>query len=324
MNTNSDSSAPLKLQPVLLNDDSSKSNTANGQKLTLQPHLHDRPLTTDDLWSMWNVATKAKSSINQGQRLENLSWRLWYSTSQKRQHEITQSDNGRQQLDPLLAKTCSSILSEIQRAAHKGDPFSRSFASDDSDGATMTTSAAGTTTLFMSPEAPSSPPASPSRPITMDDSMLHTTCAVINQPKSTNEYLARKKKKNVERYMRKYQRRLEGILEEHDQKDVEEEVNLEPVGSSMSTTDSATNQQQPQDQDDLFVTEISSPKSSFSDKQPSMLSQLLSRVRPNDYSPRPIAPIPRPCTSICLCDSSSFDDHDDFSDCFEDTYSLQN
>lgn len=330
---------PLKLQPVIVNEDSRQ-----GNKLTLHPQLpcqsNDHPLTTDDLWSMWNVATKAKSSINQGQRLENLSWRLWYSTAHRQPRQpstVTQPIQGKQQLDPNLARTCSSILLEIQQAATHGDPFSRSFASDDSDGGANVTAAVG---QLLVRETPTSPPASPSQPITMDG-VLSASCVrtaaltnsntSTNSNKTTNEYLARKKKKNVERYMRKYQKRLEGILEEHEPKDDPTEdtaigAHHEP-GSSMSTADSHQSDSHPprDEHDDLFTRrsseDISSPKSSLSDK-PSLLSRLLSKARSpggccdsTHHTPRPIAPIPRPCpANICMCDSSSLDD-DDFMDC---------
>src|SRR5690348_11746656 len=105
---NDDNNFQLKMQPVSMNEELKEKEVIKIRPLTLQPHLPyttgNRQLTTDDLWSMWNVATKAKSSINQGQRLENLSWRLWYSTSKKEQSTM----------DPRLADTCSSILLEIQ------------------------------------------------------------------------------------------------------------------------------------------------------------------------------------------------------------------
>jgi Fungal protein of unknown function (DUF1752) len=54
--------------------------------LILQPvfvHLSDVTLASpdDDLRCMWSAITKAKSVIAQGHRLENLSWRLWYAST---------------------------------------------------------------------------------------------------------------------------------------------------------------------------------------------------------------------------------------------------
>ena len=53
--------------------------------LTLQPiFMHLRDVTyespSEDLRYMWSVLAKAKSFIPQGDRLENLSWRLWYAS----------------------------------------------------------------------------------------------------------------------------------------------------------------------------------------------------------------------------------------------------
>lgn len=41
----------------------------------------DHKMTSDDLYNMWSVASRAKSAIVQGRRLENLSWRLWYTST---------------------------------------------------------------------------------------------------------------------------------------------------------------------------------------------------------------------------------------------------
>lgn len=55
-------------------------------RLTLQPvftHLHEvtSESPSEDLKCMWTVLTKSKKSICQGDRLENLSWRLWYTST---------------------------------------------------------------------------------------------------------------------------------------------------------------------------------------------------------------------------------------------------
>ncbi|EPZ32734.1 hypothetical protein O9G_000809 [Rozella allomycis CSF55] len=39
--------------------------------------------TSDEIKAMWTIITKAKDSIEYGHRLENLSWRLWYSSTIK-------------------------------------------------------------------------------------------------------------------------------------------------------------------------------------------------------------------------------------------------
>lgn len=40
--------------------------------------------SSEDINSLWKVITKAKDSIPQGRRLENLSWRLWFSSANVR------------------------------------------------------------------------------------------------------------------------------------------------------------------------------------------------------------------------------------------------
>ena len=56
----------LMLQPVFMN---------------LVKGSTDYKMTSDDLYNMWSVASRAKSAIVQGRRLENLSWRLWYTST---------------------------------------------------------------------------------------------------------------------------------------------------------------------------------------------------------------------------------------------------
>ena len=63
--------------------------------LTHQPvftHLSDVTFSSpsEDLRCMWSVITKAKQSIAQGYRLENLSWRLWYASTKGFQTLLTQ------------------------------------------------------------------------------------------------------------------------------------------------------------------------------------------------------------------------------------------
>ncbi|KAI9317733.1 hypothetical protein BX666DRAFT_1666496 [Dichotomocladium elegans] len=48
----------------------------------------------DDLSVMWNVFTKCKAHLENGQRLENMSWRLWYH---ERQQSIQQQQQQQQQ-----------------------------------------------------------------------------------------------------------------------------------------------------------------------------------------------------------------------------------
>ncbi|KAI9303839.1 hypothetical protein BJ944DRAFT_241095 [Cunninghamella echinulata] len=50
-----------------------------------------KAMTIDELSSMWNVFSKCKNSIENGRRLENLSWRLWYRESSLQQHHQSSS-----------------------------------------------------------------------------------------------------------------------------------------------------------------------------------------------------------------------------------------
>ncbi|KAI8138909.1 hypothetical protein BJV82DRAFT_673251 [Fennellomyces sp. T-0311] len=40
-----------------------------------------KDMTTDNISAMWNVFSKCKDNLENGRRLENLSWRLWYRES---------------------------------------------------------------------------------------------------------------------------------------------------------------------------------------------------------------------------------------------------
>ncbi|KAI8145217.1 hypothetical protein BJV82DRAFT_655905 [Fennellomyces sp. T-0311] len=81
--------------------------------LSLSPQSIDRIHDVDDLGAMWNVFTKCKAHLENGQRLENMSWRLWY-------HE-KQQQSQRQQFDDYFSyipttpslQTCSSSASSV-------------------------------------------------------------------------------------------------------------------------------------------------------------------------------------------------------------------
>ncbi|KAL0075965.1 hypothetical protein J3Q64DRAFT_1628233, partial [Phycomyces blakesleeanus] len=46
------------------------------------PNIHKLDsITTDSLSCMWTVFSKCKENLENGRRLENLSWRLWYRES---------------------------------------------------------------------------------------------------------------------------------------------------------------------------------------------------------------------------------------------------
>lgn len=63
----------LMLQPVFMN---------------LVKGSTDHKMTSDDLYNMWAVASRTKSAIVQGRRLENLSWRLWYTSTIRAKYEM--------------------------------------------------------------------------------------------------------------------------------------------------------------------------------------------------------------------------------------------
>ncbi|KAI7858827.1 hypothetical protein BDC45DRAFT_553821 [Circinella umbellata] len=62
--------------------------------LSLSPHSIDRIHNVDDLGAMWTVFTKCKAHLENGERLENMSWRLWYH---EKQLLLYQSEQQKQQ-----------------------------------------------------------------------------------------------------------------------------------------------------------------------------------------------------------------------------------
>ncbi|ORZ02218.1 hypothetical protein BCR43DRAFT_519583 [Syncephalastrum racemosum] len=54
------------------------------------PNIHKlKDITSDDLSCMWTVFTKCKDNLENGRRLENMSWRLWYRESNAERDEKT-------------------------------------------------------------------------------------------------------------------------------------------------------------------------------------------------------------------------------------------
>lgn len=69
-------------------------------------HLDRHIVESNDLGTLWTAFHKCKSYIEQGQRLEYMSWRLWHQ--EKKQHRI--DNNIKQMITSLLlspAATCS-------------------------------------------------------------------------------------------------------------------------------------------------------------------------------------------------------------------------
>lgn len=68
----------LMLQPVFLD---------------LNRGAQEQVISSDDLHSLWSVATRAKSAIVHGRRLENLSWRLWYASTIRGRHDCHMAES---------------------------------------------------------------------------------------------------------------------------------------------------------------------------------------------------------------------------------------
>lgn len=280
----------LLLQPVFLN---------------LVKGSTDHQMTSDDLYNMWSVATKAKSAIVQGQRLENLSWRLWFTSTIRSKLEMEETRNGKRSHDlehldetevevessgnssssdckhsdatrnesftvlprnrPLFTSICTSILAEIQDASIRlgqssgtGGPFNRkisqynfndsyhpsSFSSNNSSFPTATTihHHKNHHQRFQNNQH-EEPPNSISPPSNRAKS-----------PASHSSHLSNsKKKKNVEKFLKKYRTNLEDITEQFDDKlgftdDDEDEKNSENqeiVPSSKGTSGDSQNNHSP-------------------------------------------------------------------------------
>ncbi|CAO3600884.1 unnamed protein product [Absidia cylindrospora] len=65
--------------------------TVDIPELPLATQTMKKTTTSDDLFSMWNVYSKCKHSMENAKRLENLSWRLWHHESFQHYHQDAQS-----------------------------------------------------------------------------------------------------------------------------------------------------------------------------------------------------------------------------------------
>ena len=278
----------------------------------------DHKMTSDDLYNMWSVASRAKSAIVQGRRLENLSWRLWYTSTIRSKIEMeekrrrleqkkgesddikiqnsnsededeifietetenesnssTSSSSNSKKLKtnkkkkkkqectlvlpsdrPLFTSTCTSILAEIQDASFR-------FSS-----AAMTTGGAGfnmnqnhfyniTTTHSHGHSHNSYNNTSNNQHI----NHVHIISPPTNRSKSPGTSISSsanftpKRKKNVEKFLKKFKTNLEDISEQ-----IDEKLNFsdEETGEDQTKeSKDATEQQQQQQDNNNILTDAS-------------------------------------------------------------------
>lgn len=185
-------------------------------------------MTSDDLYQMWAVSTSAKSAMVQGRRLENLTWRLWYTSTirGRMQSELAHSStpssasenesSSNESIIPrgraLFASTCTSILAEIQDASIR--QASRPF----TFGIPFPVSAGNAS------DHPASPPQRARSP-------------------GPSEH---RKKKNVDKFLKKFRTNLEDISELFDEKSGKDGESETEDGAD--NTDEHTDQQAHQQQ----------------------------------------------------------------------------
>ena len=225
----------LMLQPVFLN---------------LVKGSTDHKMTSDDLYNMWSVASRAKSAIVQGGRLENLSWRLWYTSTIRSKIEMEEKrrscslDEGDDLLDddaeksdfvdtetdtntstssssnnrkkkketvlvlpsdrPLFTSTCTSILAEIQDASFRTTAFNNNNSHNNN---------------FSSHFHSTSHTCQSSH--NSHNSHVNIVSPPTNRSKSPGNSFNQtnfRRKKNVEKFLKKFKSNLEDISEQFDDK----------------------------------------------------------------------------------------------------------
>lgn len=243
----------LMLQPVFL--DISRGLMSGGRQIDesdLPAHGYNAiepAITCDELYQMWSVAKKAKSAIAHGYRLENLAWRLWYASTLRsrfgHQHhspipdaqEIRINSSGPEHSanEPkmLIRENCTStfivpsgnkgplaaaytsILAEIQDAAIRQRPsffHSIGHGVEVAEVRNIPTSHAG-------PQQPSHHPSPPSysqlRPFSPAQRRPPPATGINIAPASLGSN-APKRKKNIDKFLKKYRTNLEGISEFND------------------------------------------------------------------------------------------------------------
>jgi hypothetical protein len=272
----------------------------------------DYRMTSDDLYQMWAVSTSAKTAMVQGRRLENLSWRLWYTSTirGRMQSELahahastpssSNSANGAESIIPpgraLFASTCTSILAEIQDASIR--QASRPF----SFGIPFPTASAHAS------DFPASPPQRARSP-------------------GPSEH---RKKKNVDKFLKKFRTNLEDISELFDERSGKDGEPEEDFDVDVDVTDEQAehpeHQQTPSSQTAQFsqspdFAAHSLSAASKSSEKPrthkSILSKLIQRSSlpaspltaaaeiPSNAVPAAV-PEPKPAASTFLNSSDSF------------------
>lgn len=380
----------LMLQPVFMN---------------LVKGSTDHKMTSDDLYNMWSVASRAKSAIVQGRRLENLSWRLWYtstirakiemeekqkmkkinranrfaagddldesncgelsstdqyahnnnvdSSSEENSRDSYKSEKSSENKNslvlpsdrPLFTSTCTSILAEIQDASfrfgqsggngtgmvglhnftniHNYNNFSNHSHSHGHSNSHIH----GHVNNILSPPIPRSK--SPANNLNNNNS---------NQPK---------RKKNVEKFLKKFKSNLEDITEQFDEKlgFTDEETNHEDSTAETQQMSQVYQEQTHHTEESLsptntinnFATDEEGPDSSFYAGEPefisieksstskksqiSMISRLLKKDESAKYSslediikvnPDPIHQIPEPKFLYATCNTNNTNNRDNF------------
>ncbi|ORX46562.1 DUF1752-domain-containing protein [Hesseltinella vesiculosa] len=78
--------------------------------------IKESPITTEDLTSMWHVFSKCKNNLENGRRLENLSWRLWYRESIHRDTQSTSFSSSASTFGP--STPANSVASKPSAYTH--------------------------------------------------------------------------------------------------------------------------------------------------------------------------------------------------------------
>lgn len=289
-------SFPLLQQQPLKPISNAASNIADVESSSVESDLPPGPaalnlstIDPDDIWKMWSVATKAKSSIPQGHRLENLSWRLWHrcvlsegtsnvigpndvlnqtnqnsapSSSQpylndqagnassrlgtfqeENSGESTDSTteslkniNGftwwKQRPSPGFLQTATEILSNIQQTTNPSRKPSL-FSSD--------TSIISVTPPSTAPDCPKAEGASSSSQAANSSADSNKNMAPVI-PKSSSSKGSSRRKKNVQRFMQRYQNRLADISERITQSEASDADDFCPGSSEQEPTTSKSSE----------------------------------------------------------------------------------
>lgn len=327
----------LMLQPVFLN---------------LVKGSTDHKMTSDDLYNMWSVASRAKSAIVQGRRLENLSWRLWYTSTirskiemeEKRRREkdidleINNSDNydnydnseselfietetestspssttthrrNRKKKGstlvlpsdrPLFTSTCTSILAEIQDASFRFSSTATTMGNNINQSHFITSYNNNSSGYNIS--STHNHISHSSHNHSSHSHNVHIISPPTNRAKSPGTSISSnnstpKRKKNVEKFLKKFKSNLEDISEQFDEKlnFSDEETGEEHVTTKVveeQHTDASIKSLSPTASSNHFATDEEGQFSSFYTRddtdirpvmikkkdQPSMISKLLKK-----------------------------------------------